>query len=81
MAPPARGVPLIVSRELIEVFEKNNPALAGIGAIMLDEGHWVLEGGENGETVSAPDKAHTTDEKLQHGEAANAFRHLYAGQA
>jgi hypothetical protein len=41
-----RERPRIVSRETIELFESNNPALKGIGAIMVDLGVWVVENGE-----------------------------------
>jgi len=76
-----RDTPLIVTDELIEVFERNNPALAGISAIMLDAGHWVLDGNENSDTMSerasAPGEARTS-EKLQHGGTANVFTPLYS---
>lgn len=78
----SRGTPLIVTNELIEVFERNNPALAGIGAIMLEEGHWVLDGNENSDTMSerasAPDRTRTSDAQ-QHGGTANVTR-LYTGK-
>lgn len=52
-----RAGPLIVTAELVEIFEKNNPALAGIGAIMIDAGHWILDGDpeESKENVGAAD--------------------------
>ncbi|WP_333582350.1 hypothetical protein [Methanoculleus bourgensis] len=39
-----RDEPRIVSVELIEAFERSNPALAGIGAIMVEMGIWVVAG-------------------------------------
>ena len=40
--PATKENPRRVTRELIEVFEKNNPALAGIGAIMVDMRIWIV---------------------------------------
>jgi len=42
IAPATRERPRIVTRDQIAVFERNNPALEGIGAIMLDMGIWIL---------------------------------------
>lgn len=42
VAPATKENPRLVTRETIEVFEANNPALKGIGAVMLDMGIWVI---------------------------------------
>lgn len=42
VAPATKENPRRVTRETIEVFEANNPALKGIGAVMLDMGIWVI---------------------------------------
>lgn len=42
IAPATRERPRIVTHDQIAVFERNNPALEGIGAIMLDMGIWIL---------------------------------------
>lgn len=41
--------PLVVTREDIAAFERNCPALAGIGEIMVRRGLWVLAGEEHRE--------------------------------
>ena len=58
-----RAGPLIVTAELVEIFEKNNPALAGIGAIMIDAGHWILDGDpeESKEIAGASDTRTCSD--------------------
>ncbi|KUG19895.1 hypothetical protein ASZ90_010397 [hydrocarbon metagenome] len=45
--PASRENPRVVSAEDVEVFERNNPALRGIGAIMLEHGIWVLAEGSH----------------------------------
>lgn len=40
--PASRENPRIVTRDAIEAFETANPALQGIGRVMLDMGIWVL---------------------------------------
>jgi len=46
VTPATREQPRFVTRETIEIFEKTNPALKGIGAIMVDLGVWVVENDE-----------------------------------
>lgn len=46
VTPATRDRPRPVSREMIEVFEYHNPALRGIGKIMVDLGVWVVESDE-----------------------------------
>ncbi len=50
IAPATRDRPRLVTRETIEIFESNNPALKGIGSIMVDLGIWILD--ENSEAES-----------------------------
>ncbi|PKL61802.1 MAG: hypothetical protein CVV31_09205 [Methanomicrobiales archaeon HGW-Methanomicrobiales-2] len=62
--PPAtKENPRQVTREMIEVFEANNPVLAGIGAIMLDMGVWCVNenSDENKDSRKAPTKAPLSD--------------------
>lgn len=40
--PATRENPRWLTQEMIEIFERNNPALAGIGRIMLKMGIWRL---------------------------------------
>lgn len=44
--PASRDNPRTVTRDAIDAFEKSNPALQGIGRVMLDMGIWIL-GNEN----------------------------------
>ncbi|WP_292731208.1 hypothetical protein [Methanoculleus sp.] len=46
VAPATRERPRIVTPEAIETFETRNPALKGIGSIMVDLGIWVVENSE-----------------------------------
>lgn len=46
VTPATRERPRLVTRETIEIFESNNPALKGIGSIMVDLGIWVVENSE-----------------------------------
>ncbi|MDN7013042.1 hypothetical protein FGW20_08315 [Methanoculleus sp. FWC-SCC3] len=43
VAPANREHPRLVTRETIELFEKTNPALKGIGRTMVDMGLWVVD--------------------------------------
>ena len=65
-----RDRPRIVTRETIAAFERNNPALKGIGAIMVDLGVWVVDS-ENKESRKAPAKACLSD--IKHGTAQNVY--------
>ena len=47
VTPATQERPRLVTRETIELFEKTNPALKGIGSIMVDLGIWILD--ENSE--------------------------------
>lgn len=47
VTPATQERPRLVTRETIEIFESNNPALKGIGSIMVDLGIWILD--ENSE--------------------------------
>jgi len=44
--PATRDNPRLVTPETLELFERNNPALAGIGAIMVEMGIWRLTEGQ-----------------------------------
>jgi len=60
--PATRDRPRFVTLETVSVFEKVNPALAGIGKLMIDEGIWVvIDNDARSETVSARAKARTRD--------------------
>ncbi len=64
VTPATQERPRLVTRETIEIFERNNPALKGIGAIMVDLGIWVVENGEktaSKESRKAPAKACLSD--------------------
>jgi hypothetical protein len=41
--PATPGNPRIISREMIDLFDRRNPALAGIGEIMVGEGIWIVD--------------------------------------
>ena len=65
VTPATRDRPRLVTHEMIEVFERNNPALRGTGKHMVDLGVWVLESDdENSDdkySVSTPGKVRTRD--------------------
>lgn len=42
-SPARRDQPRIVSQGMIEAFERQNPALAGISAHMVELGIWILD--------------------------------------
>jgi hypothetical protein len=59
--PATRERPRIVAPEAIAVFERNNPALKGIGSIMVDLGIWILDENSEAEIRGAhPPKACTS---------------------
>ena len=58
VAPATKENPRLVTRETIEVFEANNPALKGIGAVMLDMGIWVIaKENSNAKSENGTDRA------------------------
>lgn len=64
VTPATRDRPRVVTREMIEVFERNTPALRGIGAIMVDLGVWVVENknsGKDKDPKCTSAKAHLSD--------------------
>jgi len=65
-----------VTRETIELFERNNPALKGIGAIMVDLGIWVVE---NGEKTASKD-SRKVSAKTYLSDTARNCNELYAGE-
>ena len=70
VAPATRGRPRLVTRETIELFESNNPALKGIGSIMVDLGIWVVENDEktaSKDSERTPAKARSKDTQHQQG--------------
>jgi hypothetical protein len=46
--PASKAAPRFVSPEAIAAFEANNPALSGIGEVMLERGLWVLTNSQRG---------------------------------
>lgn len=61
VTPATRENPRLVTREVIEAFERANPALAGIGAIMQDMGLWVVDENSESENRGASrTKAHAS---------------------
>jgi len=46
--PASKAAPRFVSPEAIAAFEANNPALSGIGEVMLERGLWVLTNPQRG---------------------------------
>ncbi|PKL57404.1 MAG: hypothetical protein CVV35_00310 [Methanomicrobiales archaeon HGW-Methanomicrobiales-6] len=70
VAPATRERPRIVTPEAIEIFETRNPALKGIGSIMVDLGIWVVENSEktaSKDSERAPAKARSKDTQHQQG--------------
>ena len=64
ITPATRDRPRFVPREAIEAFERANPALRGIGAIMIREGIWVLtdeNSSENKDSMRTPGMARISD--------------------
>ena len=47
--------PLYVTRDDIARFERQNPALTGIGEIMIRRGLWVVDGGAGGRGETRPE--------------------------
>lgn len=76
VAPATRERPRLVTRETIELFEKTNPALKGIGAIMVDLGLWVVE---NGEKTASKD-SRKVSAKTYLSDTARNCNELYAGE-
>jgi len=46
--PASKAAPRFVSPEAIAAFEASNPALSGIGEIMLSKGLWILTNPQRG---------------------------------
>ena len=76
VTPATRERPRLVTRETIELFEKTNPALKGIGAIMVDLGLWVVE---NGEKTASKD-SRKVSAKTYLSDTARNCNELYAGE-
>ena len=66
--------PLFVTRRDIEQFEAANPALRGIGQIMVARGRWVVtdeNSNANKGSRQAPAKACLSD--IKHGRSQNVY--------
>jgi len=76
VTPATRERPRLVTHEMIEIFETGNPALKGIGAIMVDLGLWVVE---NGEKTASKD-SRKVSAKTYLSDTARNCNELYAGE-
>jgi len=75
VTPATRERPRLVTRETIELFEKTNPALKGIGSIMVDLGIWVVE---NSEKTASKDSRREPDESARLSDTQQGASDVYS---